>query len=119
MSEGESKPPGQHPEVEIRDVMRQRFSTGQGVIQLQPGMTDEMILFMIKQAISVSNGKSFTVIPPSQQRCSTEQGLQGFIQLYFGMTDEETLFVLKQAVSLGNGKAFTVTPPSKIVVAVE
>lgn len=67
MSEAESKPAGQHGEVDIRDILRQRFSTGQGVIQLQPGMTDEMILFTIKQAISLSNGKAFTVIPPLER----------------------------------------------------
>jgi hypothetical protein len=64
VSEGENNPSGQYVEVDIRDVLRQRFSTGQGVIQLQPGMTDEMILSTIKQAISLSNGKAFTVIPP-------------------------------------------------------
>jgi hypothetical protein len=111
VSESENKTPGQHPEVDMRDVLRDRFSAGQGFIQLQLGMTDEMMLFIIKQAISLGNGKVFTVIPPSQQRF---RGLQGFIQLYSGMTDEEMLFVIKQAISLGNGKAFTVTPPSKI-----
>lgn len=64
MGEGEHKPLGHYVEVDIRDVLRQSFSTGQGVIQLQPGMTDEMILSVIKQAISLSNGKAFTIIPP-------------------------------------------------------
>jgi hypothetical protein len=64
VSNAENNPPGQYVEVDIRDVLRRRFSTGQGVIQLQPGMTDEMILFTIKQAISLSNGNAFTVFPP-------------------------------------------------------
>jgi hypothetical protein len=67
VSEGEDTPPGKYVEVDIRDVLRQRFSSGQGVIQLQPGMTDEMILSAIKQAISLSNGKAFTVIPPMKK----------------------------------------------------
>ena len=67
MSEGENDLSGEHAEIDIRDAMRQQFSIGQGVIQLQPGMTDEMILYMIKLAISVSNGKAFTVIPPQRR----------------------------------------------------
>ncbi len=112
VGKGEDKTPGPHPEVDIRDVMRQRFSAGQGVIQLQPDMTDELILLMIKQAISLSNGKAFTVIPPSQQRFSPGHGLQGFINLSSGMTDEEILSIIKQAISLSTGRAFTITPPS-------
>jgi hypothetical protein len=115
VSKGESNPPGNYVEVDISDVLREHFSTGQGVVQLQPGMTDELMLFTIKRAISFSNGKAFTVIPVSQQRFPNGQGLQGFIQLYSGMTDKEMLFVIKQAISLGNGNSFTVTPPSKNV----
>jgi hypothetical protein len=55
---------GEYVEVDLSEVLQERFSTGQGVIQLQPGMTDEMMLFTIKRAISLSNGKAFTVIPP-------------------------------------------------------
>ena len=64
VSDSEKKAFGPHPEVDMRDVLRERFSTGQGVVQLQPGMTDETMLFIIKQAISLSNGNAFTVIPP-------------------------------------------------------
>ena len=63
MSERESIPPGKHVEIDILEAMRQQFSIGRGVLQLQPGMTDEVILHMIKLAISASNGKAFTVIP--------------------------------------------------------
>ena len=63
VGEGETSNSGEHVEIDIREAMRQQFSTGRGVIQLQPGMTDEMILHMIKLAISVSDGKAFTVIP--------------------------------------------------------
>jgi hypothetical protein len=55
---------GKRPEIDIREAMRKQFAAGQGVIQLQGGMTDEAILLMVKLAISVSNGKAFTVIPP-------------------------------------------------------
>lgn len=66
MSETESKTFGRYFEVDINDVLRERFSTGQGVNQLQPGLTDEMMLFAIKHTISIGNGKAFTVIPPSR-----------------------------------------------------
>lgn len=67
VSEGKKSPPGEYVEIDIREAMFQRFSTGQGVIQLQPGMTDEMVLHMIKLAISASNGNAFTVIPPMKK----------------------------------------------------
>jgi hypothetical protein len=114
VSDADNKDPGPHPEVDLLDILRERFSTGQGFIQLHSDMTNDMMLVVIKQAISLSNGKVFTVIAPSRQHFSNAQGLQGSIQLYPGMTDEEMLFVVKQAISLGKGKAFTVAPPSKI-----
>lgn len=40
-----------------------RFSCGEGVIQLTPDMTDELIAGVIKYAASISGGKSFVVIP--------------------------------------------------------
>ena len=113
MSDSENKAPGQHPEVHMRDVLRERFSTGQGFVHLGSGMTDKEMLVVILLAISQSNGKAFTVIPPSQQRFSIGHGLQGSIQLSSGMTDEEMLFIIKQAISLSSGRAFTITPPSK------
>jgi hypothetical protein len=119
VSDAEDKSSRPHPEVDLLDVLRERFSTGQGFIQLYSAMTDKDMLFVIKQAISLSSGKAFKVIPPSPQRFYTSDGLQGFIQLYSGITDEDMIFVVKQAISLGNGKAFTVTPPSKINVALE
>jgi hypothetical protein len=64
VSEDENNPRGEYVEIDIREAMRQQFATGQGVIQLQPGMTDQALLHMIKLAISVSNGRAFTVIPP-------------------------------------------------------
>ncbi len=63
MSQDQRRPWGENVEMDIRDAMKQQFSAGQGVIMLQPGMTDTMILHMIKMAISVSDGKPFTVIP--------------------------------------------------------
>jgi len=113
MSKTESGVPGPHPEIDMRDVVRDRFSAGQGHIQLNSGMTDKEMLVVIKLAISHSNGNAFTVIPPSQQRFSVGHGLPGFIQLSSGMTDEEMLFIIKQAISLSSGRAFTVSPPLK------
>lgn len=113
MSKTENGTPRPHPEVDIRDVLRDRFSTGQGLIQLSSSMADKEMLVVVKLAISHSNGKTFTVIPPSQQCFSAGHGLPGFIQLSSGMTDQEILFIIKQAISLSSGRAFTVSPPLK------
>ena len=66
MSKTENGTPLPHPEVDMRDVVRDRFSAGQGLIQLSSGMTDEEMLFVVKQAISLGKGKAFTVAPPSK-----------------------------------------------------
>jgi hypothetical protein len=63
MSESEDNNGVRYPEVNMRDVLRERFSTGQGFVQLSSGMTDKEMLVVIKLAISFSNGKAFTVIP--------------------------------------------------------
>ena len=68
MSKDENNPQGQYFEIDIREAMRRQFATGKGSIQLQPGMTDEAILHMIKLAISLSHGKAFTVIPPASMQ---------------------------------------------------
>ena len=52
-------------EIDIDDVLREKFASGQGVIQLQPDMTDDMLLAIIKHGVSLSAGKSFLVIPAS------------------------------------------------------
>ncbi|MDU8351166.1 hypothetical protein RYA05_04555 [Pseudomonas syringae pv. actinidiae] len=50
-------------EIDFKEVVSAHFATGKGVLQLMPGMTDEQILFSIKEACSWSNGMAFTVIP--------------------------------------------------------
>ena len=52
-------------EIDIDDVLREKFASGQGVIQLQPDMTDDMLLAIIKHGVSLSAGKPFLVIPTS------------------------------------------------------
>lgn len=54
------------PEVDMNDVLRERFSAGLGVVQILQDMTDEMLLLTIKNAVNLSGGKPFTVIPPVQ-----------------------------------------------------
>lgn len=52
------------PEVDLKAVLEERFSAGQGVVNLAANMTDEQILALIKSACSWSKGKAFQVIPP-------------------------------------------------------
>lgn len=51
-------------EVNMNQFLNGKFSNGNGVLQLLPGMSDEMLLFSIKRAIDISEGQPFTVIPP-------------------------------------------------------
>ena len=64
-------PAGPHAEVDIREVIREQFAAGHGVLQLQPGMTDATLLMLIKLAVSGSKGKAFTVIPPREPTTGT------------------------------------------------
>lgn len=66
MTEVETKNYGQYFEVDMDEVLRERFAAGQGVLQLSSDMTDEMILLSVKHAVSLSDGKAFVVIPPSK-----------------------------------------------------
>lgn len=50
-------------EVDADAVLREKFASGQGVIELQPEMTDDMLLSVIKYAMSLCNGKPFLVMP--------------------------------------------------------
>ncbi len=50
-------------EVDHDTAMREKFASGQGVIELQPGMNDAMLLAVIKHAVSISEGKPFLVVP--------------------------------------------------------
>lgn len=62
---GEATTYGHLFEIDIDDVLREKFANGQGVIQLQPDMTDDMLLAIIKHAASLSTGKPFLVMPPA------------------------------------------------------
>jgi len=53
-------------EVDNDAVMREKFASGQGVVELQSEMTDEMLLSVIKYAVSVSAGKPFLVMPAAK-----------------------------------------------------
>lgn len=52
-----------YDEIDFKGVVSANFAAGKGVLQLVPGMTDEQILFSVKEACSWSNGMAFTVIP--------------------------------------------------------
>lgn len=52
-------------EISINELMKARFAAGHGVVTLAPTMTDEQILQMVKLACVWSQGKAFSVIPPS------------------------------------------------------
>ncbi|KVO15155.1 hypothetical protein WJ74_10915 [Burkholderia ubonensis] len=49
------------PEVDVLQVVGEQFSAGRGVVCLQPGMTDAMIVTAIK--VAASHGMPFQVIP--------------------------------------------------------
>lgn len=59
----EAKTYGHLFEVDQDTILREKFASGQGVVELQPEMTDEMLLSVIKCALSVSSGKPFLVMP--------------------------------------------------------
>lgn len=70
MLEDETAGLGRYFEVDLDAVLRERFSSGKGAIQLLPDMTDEMLLLTIKHAVSFSDGQAFVVVPPSKSQGS-------------------------------------------------
>lgn len=54
---------GHQFEVDHGAVPREKFSSGQGVAQLQADVNGAMLLAVIKTAIAVSNGKPFVEMP--------------------------------------------------------
>ena len=44
-------------------ILNEKFSTGKGRIILQPNMSDELLLLSIKDAVRMSKGKPFLVVP--------------------------------------------------------
>jgi hypothetical protein len=55
---------GLRGELDMSEVLRERFSSGQGVVMLARDMSDEALLQAIKSAISFSGGMAFVVVPP-------------------------------------------------------
>lgn len=54
----------EHEEIDFKEVVAVNFAAGQGVVQLMPDMTDDQILWQIKDACAMSKGMAFKVIPP-------------------------------------------------------
>lgn len=52
--------------VDMKGVLAERFSSGQGVVALVRGMSNGEILSAIQEAVALSNGNAFTVIPPQR-----------------------------------------------------
>lgn len=48
--------------LDLKEVLKEKFETGQGVLTIGPETQDAVILASIKEAISYS--KPFTVLPP-------------------------------------------------------
>lgn len=53
----------EYDEIDFKEVVAANFAAGQGIIQLMPDMTDEQILWVIKDACAMSKGMAFKVIP--------------------------------------------------------
>jgi len=55
----------QETDINLNELMIERFSAGEGVVTLSRSMTDEQILKLVKLACTWSQGKAFQVVPPS------------------------------------------------------
>lgn len=64
----EAKAYGHLFDVDNDAALREQFTSGQGVVELQTGMTDAMLLLAIKYAIFVSAGKPFLVTQTGHDR---------------------------------------------------
>lgn len=53
-----------YEEIDLKEVLTERFEAGRGVIILSANMTDDQILMLVKDACTLSKGKAFQVIPP-------------------------------------------------------
>ncbi len=53
-------------QAERDEELREKFASGQGVVELQPNMPDIVLLSVMQFAIGASNGKPFLVVPPSK-----------------------------------------------------
>jgi len=55
----------QETDINLNELMIERFSAGEVVVTLSRSMTDEQILKLVKLACTWSQGKAFQVVPPS------------------------------------------------------
>ncbi len=96
--------PDERPVLDMNDVLRDKFSKGEGVICLQANMSDAVLAATIKHAASF--GKPFTVVPPGEsfvyldgmadadivpqmQKLLEEQGRNGgFVPVIFPVSEE-------------------------------
>jgi hypothetical protein len=78
-------------EVDINAVLKERFETGQGVIQLSADMPDVALLLTIKHAASF--GKTFMVVPSTvpvdDSHTSVDIAVKG---IYVPLMDEATSY---------------------------
>jgi len=49
-------------ELDLSDVINERFSKGEGVLMLDTNMPDNLLLLAVKNALKASQGKSFLVV---------------------------------------------------------
>ena len=52
----------EHPEVDLSDVLKSKFSAGHGALIISKSHSDEAIAKVIRDAITASEGKPFTVV---------------------------------------------------------
>lgn len=57
----------EYEEIDLKELLEQRFAEGHGVVTLPASMLDEQILALIKNACTLSKGKAFQVIPPKAE----------------------------------------------------
>ncbi|WP_434598632.1 hypothetical protein M1D58_27500 (plasmid) [Pseudomonas sp. R4-76] len=55
--------PTETDDLNLNQVLQERFSAGQGVVTLSPSLTDAQILQLIKSACRWSQGAAFQVVP--------------------------------------------------------
>lgn len=54
----------QESDINLHELMKERFTAGEGVVTLSPSMTDDQILKLLKLACTWSQGKAFKIVPP-------------------------------------------------------
>jgi hypothetical protein len=50
------------PDMDLNGALADRFSAGEGVVNLSPSMSDEHVLTLIKLACKWSKGRAFQVV---------------------------------------------------------